>query len=231
MDDEYDIEKLEEAARLLYSSITSEASEYPNSKDKLFTSQKDSWHLNACISSYDKIGPYTAGYLDAAKLLARIVIFSGRGMDTLVYPIIYLYRHYLEIELKSLIKCGIDVTGTSTDDKVKEILGSHNLMKLWNGFKPFFEKISGHNQDFGDVRKGMEAYISQIHQIDPESFAFRYDRSRDLKTRNLEGVEQINILHFCQTMEKLTDLLVGISYEFDVALSHVNDKRQEYSNY
>ena len=110
--------ELQFAAQILYESTIDESFEYPNSKDKLFADNKDFWQLNACIDKFNGIAAYASGYLEAAKLLARIVIYAQRHMDTLVYPIIYLYRHYLEIQLKDLIRTGANITNTAVDEKL-----------------------------------------------------------------------------------------------------------------
>lgn len=197
----------------------------PNSKDKLFTDDKDYWHLNACISSFDKTAAYSIGYLKAAQLISRIVIYSGQQPDTLLYPIVYLYRHYLEIMLKDLISDGLEIRGETVSSELKEILGQHNLMKLWNNFKPFFCEVCGTDSDFEAVKKAMESYINQMHCIDPEAISFRYDKSKTGK-QSLEGIERINILNFCRNMEKLSLLIEGISMQFSDALDHVRDMRR-----
>ncbi len=232
MTDNSSIDKLSDAAKTLLRDLISSPSDYPNSKDKLFVDCQELWPLNACIHKFDGIDAYAIGYLNAAKLLARIVIYSQSRMDTLVYPIIYLYRHYLEIRLKDLIRQGANITGTPTDERLEEILnGSHHLMKLWNNFKPFFIKVSGGNGDFDNVKKGMESYINQIHAIDPASFTFRYDRAKHSTEHNLEKHERINLFHFCQNMEKLTRLIEGTNNEFSATLDCVNDMLEEYCDY
>lgn len=223
MNNEQTFEELQIVAQALCYSIIDNSLEYPNSKDKLFTSSGDLWIYNACIDKFNGINAYAEGYLEAAKLLARIVIYSQSKMDTLVYPIIYLYRHYLEIKLKDLIRHGANITGTTIDEKLERELGEHNLMVLWNRFKPFFKEVSGYNDSFEDVKKGIESYINQIHAIDPKSFTFRYDRPKNSTVHNLEKFERINIFHFCQNMEKLTELIEGIDCEFHEALSYFNN--------
>jgi hypothetical protein len=132
------------------------------------------------------------------------------------------------MSLKNLIRSGATITGATIDQRLAEALSGHNLMNLWNRFKPFLEEISGHNEDFESVKKGMESYINQIHAIDPVSIAFRYDRSKTSMSHNLDGIEYINILQFCQNFEKLTDLIEGIGCEFGAALEYVNDMSSQY---
>lgn len=218
-----DSKDLELAAQMLLTSTFDTNLENPNSEDRLFVHSKDYWHLNACITKFDGDHSYISGYLKAAKLLARIVIFSASYMDTLVYPIIYLYRHYLELQLKHLIYEGAIMTDLEIDIKLEKILHEHNLMSLWGSFVPLFEEICQHESDLEEVKKGMESYIQQIHEIDPQSFSFRYKKSKTGKN-NLEEKSYINIGLFCQNMEKLTDLLEGIDSEF----SAVKDFKYNY---
>jgi len=76
----------------------------PSSADKLFTSQEDWWN-NACLNwCRDGWSLYAVGYKDAGDILAREVENRNSGQDTLVYPILFLYRQYLELEIKDLIR-------------------------------------------------------------------------------------------------------------------------------
>lgn len=140
-----------------------------------------------------------------------------------------MYRHYLEIKLKHLIRYGAYITDTAIDKKLEDVLGNHDLLNLWNNFQPFFERISGHHSSFEDVKKEIESYINQIHVIDPASFTFRYDLSKSTKKHNLEKIERINILHFSLNMKQLTSLLEDIYGEFDDAFQYVNERRNEAS--
>ncbi len=216
------------AAKLLFNAIYSHgALELPDSKDRLFGSESEFWQFNACISAHKTTHAYATGYLDAAKLLARLVIYSQKGVDTLVYPIVYLYRHYLEITLKDLIRKGCDITDSEISESLQKALDGHGLMRLWNGFAPFFAEVSGGNSSFPEVKRAMESYINQIHEIDPESVSFRYDSSKGTKDHKLENIQHINMLQLCNNMEKLTDLLEGVASEFSEALDYVNECRAD----
>jgi len=77
MKQEYTFEELQQAAIALCRSIADTSFAYPEGKDKLFSANKDFWRFNACIDKFYSADIYAFGYLNAAKLLARIVIFSG----------------------------------------------------------------------------------------------------------------------------------------------------------
>ena len=81
----------------------------PRKSDVLFGSGTD-WQANACVNGIDDLAAYQNGYRRAALHLAEYVCDAGRGQDFLVYPIVYLYRHHIELTLKSIIStCGVIV--------------------------------------------------------------------------------------------------------------------------
>ena len=75
----------------------------PRKSDVLFGSGTD-WETNACASTIDNIMAYQNGYRRAAFHLAEYVCDARLGQDFLVYPIVYLYRHHIELTLKSIIQ-------------------------------------------------------------------------------------------------------------------------------
>jgi hypothetical protein len=98
----------------------------PRKSDVLFGSGAD-WQANACVKSIDATMAYQDGYRRAALHLAEYVCEVGHGQDYLVYPIVYLYRHHIELTLKSIIGAAafvIDHTLTKSDF---DTLGHHDL--------------------------------------------------------------------------------------------------------
>jgi hypothetical protein len=74
----------------------------PRKSDVLFGLGTD-WQANACVNGIDDSMAYQDGYRRAARHLAEYVCETERGQDYLVYPIVYLYRHHIELTLKSII--------------------------------------------------------------------------------------------------------------------------------
>ncbi len=62
------------------------------------------WIQNACLNwAADASELYIEGYYQAAL---RVVENLGHDQDFLVYPAIFLFRHYLELRLKHIIAMG-----------------------------------------------------------------------------------------------------------------------------
>src|SRR3989344_8523683 len=83
------------------------------------------WKLNACVGKNG--GPYwyityARGYFRAAeKLNENLFKDSGFEIDFFIYPLLYLYRHSLELYIKHIL---------NVMERNKDVSG-HNLHKLW----------------------------------------------------------------------------------------------------
>ena len=63
------------------------------------------WWNNACIGFTDSEWPlYARGYKRAADILVMHVNECATDQDSLVYPILFLYRQHFELRLKHLIQ-------------------------------------------------------------------------------------------------------------------------------
>ena len=87
--------------------MSNKSSSSADKNKRLIRSDIDRW-FNACLNfTHDQLELYVSGYKHAAEILNRHVLENRViGFDTLVYPIIFLYRQYIELQLKSLIKYG-----------------------------------------------------------------------------------------------------------------------------
>jgi hypothetical protein len=84
---------------------------WPRSGDQLFGPDED-WDNNACINfTFDRFNLYARGYLQAAELMIETIVNTRRSPDAVVYPIAFLYRHYLELRLKKIITEGRELLG------------------------------------------------------------------------------------------------------------------------
>jgi len=74
---------------------------------KLFKSTSGSL-ITATLMHGRHYGLHTIVYKRAADLLVQHIIETKITLDinTLVFPILYLYRHYIEIKLKDIIRTG-----------------------------------------------------------------------------------------------------------------------------
>ncbi|MEP1141689.1 MAG: hypothetical protein ABJH44_15835, partial [Balneola sp.] len=79
---------------------------WPNKDDDLLE-LGDDWKNNATLNySSDELNIYSEGYKQAGDILSKRLQKNRNGLDFLVYPLIFLYRHHIELELKIIVKEG-----------------------------------------------------------------------------------------------------------------------------
>ena len=183
----------------------------PNKADQLFTC--DEGLTNASIanssSEYSSFS-YRYGYRRAGKILAEWAASNGEASH-LVFPICFVYRHYVELTLKRLIALGCGIANRRMAEGETRVVSKHDLRKLWNTFRAVEVEVinkTGGNPRPPEDMEGIEAYLDQLHTSDQGSYSFRYavGKSGDA---TLGGVKHINLLHFAQCMECLCEYLQG----------------------
>lgn len=204
----------------------------PRKTDVLFGSGTD-LEANACISGIDNVMAYQNGYRRAALHLAEYVCDARRGQDFLVYPIVYLYRHHIELTLKSIIRTACFLIDYTLTEKDLDALGRHDLAKLWNLARPLLNpacELGGSPALPHDDLEGIDSYIFQLHKHDPDGQRFRYavTKSKGLKGKRVhslpDDLRHINIRNFATALEKLADYLDAL----DMWFGDLIDAKLEY---
>ena len=190
------------------------------SEPGLLASDSD-WHNNACLNYMPDHGTaYTEGYRRAADILIKHIDESGRDQDFLVYPVLFLYRHHIELIIKQII--GLALALAEEPDKHQYKKDDHNLNTLW----PLAQKLilevddSYRPSDFKIVKEVVKA----LHQADGRATDFRYARRND-GTRSLEGIHYVNPRRFGEKMGEASDLLDGV----DNGLRYLLDCKAEWN--
>ncbi|HUU17525.1 MAG TPA: hypothetical protein VMW72_10270 [Sedimentisphaerales bacterium] len=188
--------------------------------DELFSMDVDWWH-NACLDPFHADWyVYIEGYKRAAKVLVEQVKKNRSDLDVLVYPIVFLYRQYMELLLKSIIS-----NGRKLLDQSGEFPKHHRLDKLWVEARRILEEVYK-----GDPREELDEiqdYINQFCGKDPIGSAFRYPTNLEGK-KSLPGLTHINIRKFSDIVEKAAFLIEGASMGIDEYLAWKMEMESEY---
>src|SRR5208282_6491263 len=109
----------------------------PRKGEILFREDRDLWPANAIVGQAPWRGDYDPpcadGYRMAARRLAEDVCADerrGSNGHYLVYPIVFLYRHYVELVLKQLLVMIADLAEEALDHKCSKDLEHHRLDQL-----------------------------------------------------------------------------------------------------
>ena len=126
-----------------------------------------------------------------------------RWYEAFLRPIGFLYRHYLELELKYWIK----ELNKWTIDETKQVLKDHNLSNLWLKLRPLLQPFC--------VSKGNREILSEVEEVvltfnkyDPSGQEFRY-------TRTTRGTSTLKNLPESIDVEAIKRLIERVSFFFD----------------
>ena len=197
----------------------------PRKEDVLFGPAEDC-QSNACIAQWDADWAYSRGFRRAAERLASHVCDIGNDQDVLIYPIVYLYRHHVELVLKAVIKSASELLDRELTEQDLKNLGRHGLWELWQTARPLLDPVCDHadNPPFpaADL-DGVDSYVRQIHEHDPDGQRFRYatTKAKGVSRSGLRPslgpqLKLVNIRVFAAAMEKLADYLEGVEGWFVV---------------
>jgi len=193
----------------------------PGAKDKLFKTDGDAFS-NACVNFTRKDWSlYAMGYKDAADILVRKALETGRHQDFLVYPILFLYRHHLELMLKLLIKMACQL-----EDEPEPDLNRHKLEGLWTICIRLLMQVEPYDQP--PEMNHLGRLLNEFAQVDPDSTAFRYPEDKNGRP-SLEGMTHINIENVAEVVEKISSLLGGGEAMLGEYLSYKADMAAEYA--
>ncbi len=59
--------------------------------------------------------------------------------------------------------------------------------------------------------EGIDSYIRQLTELDPDSYSFRYTRSKKGTPSLPAELQRINLRHFSEMIERLADYLDGLN--------------------
>jgi hypothetical protein len=177
------------------------------------------WHLNACLDVDWDV--YAEGYKKGGDILVQYIMDNDWDQDFLVYPIVFLYRQYLELRLKELIH----VSSRLLDQNI-DIPRDHNLVSLWSKVSPNIEQVWPDSQ----TKRHLEAIkdrLEELCSVDPKSYAFRYPE--DTKgAPTLAGMRQINLRRLKDVVQAISNVLDGSSLGMGEYLNAKHEMMAEY---
>ena len=153
---------------------------------------------------------YTKGYKESADTLVDYALNSKSiaVLDTYVFPILFLYRQFIELSLKSLYLEYANETIEKKVQVIKEV--NHNLHQMWNKLKPTLIDSDDGNSE-SEIISIAESYVIQFHNFDNSSFKFRYPIDKDYNPL-LNGEEQrIDLANLKSRMTELDNFFGGTS--------------------
>ncbi|MGI4850677.1 MAG: hypothetical protein ACRYGR_01885 [Janthinobacterium lividum] len=141
-----------------------------------------------------------SGYKLSADIAVEQANTGPRERAVLVYPIIFAYRHYIELALKAGIATFGRYAGVKSDWK------NHRLESLWIKFAAIQKEITGIEPDEADAV--VEGVVLEFAKVDPDSFAYRYPCDKNGKLLPVEHSE-LNLAGLKAVMDRVENYFGG----------------------
>ena len=161
------------------------------------------------------------GFKEAADKVVDSLAATKERMDVFFFPVVYLYRHAIELNLKGLVNDGIYLQILKDDQELQDILASHNLHSLWSKVRLVLKEVwpDGDDEDVDAVEK----IILEFHQADRSGQRLRYSQDKQGKPHTGTLPYRVDLVVLKQTMERLFRFLSGCSMGLDEAKNWLND--------
>ena len=194
-------------------------------KKEVFTSEGDDWWNKAMLMHGwpHKWSIYAAGYKEAADRLVLSIERREGMIDFMVYPILHLYRHFLETSMKAGIRdaqkiLGVEPRKPKNKDKKRmaESAQGHDLESLWEYLLELILQIHP-EMEMAELDE-TSAVIKAFHHHDLHGDAARYPTSLN-GVPSLKTIEEVNLRKLRENMDKAQ----GGFYQIEGVLDYERD--------
>jgi hypothetical protein len=166
-------------------------------------------------------GVFAKGYAYAANSLAEKLLQAPQFADYQAYPVVFLYRHALELSLKHIIYSSVRIAAFRRIRDVEHRLhNDHDVQRLAQIAGHLLERLLPEDRGLHKAFSDAKRTAREFSQIDPRSYAYRYPVDISGK-QSTERHQVVNLRAVAQTMSSILELLgtihFGLSIELDDA--------------
>jgi hypothetical protein len=196
--------------------------------------------LNFIGSPRNEMAAMAESYFRAATTLREKFERRSGYNDLVGCPIVFLYRHSLELFLKAICDYGNTLAALLEEPELStpDVFKDHSLTRHLKTLKAIFTAV-GWEEDFPKMGLDdpvFEDVIREFDKVDNGSFAFRYPVKKDGKTASVSDNFAFNIPKFGVVIESilknLSGACIGLDEYCDLAHEiHAEAAADMYSDY
>lgn len=128
------------------------------------------------------------------------------------------------MQLKMILNYLNHYVTSNVKTRIKNISKSHNLHDIWQKIKGLKKRLESDDENFifnpkWDIDK-VEQCISEFHNVDPESFAFRYITNKKGGPIIPDEIEYVNLESFINKMDEVAEILDDVDRNISIAIDY-----------
>ncbi len=149
-------------------------------------------------------GVFAEGYTRAANQLAASLLEAPRFADYEAYPVVFLYRHALELSLKQIIYAGSTLAAFRRMDEVnKKLQNNHRLVELSQTATRVLSSLFPNDEAHASLNTTVAAICKDWSEIDPDSYAYRYP----IDKKGLASTKQHQVVNLRELSTRMSSVL------------------------
>lgn len=173
--------------------------------------------------------PFIHGYFTAAWQLCEAMRDHRSPPDTVIFPVIFMFRHALELTFKELLYGFI----WEVHREHREI-GGHGLKQLWELLQPFMCDWEYHGETseaYLAACESMPSLVELLHQMDPDGQYARYEVTTSRKNQpsqpTLTTSPNVNLRVLAQLISNAYGWAVDVMADRENTIDYLSDRRGE----
>ncbi|MCA9023549.1 MAG: hypothetical protein KDA74_25550 [Planctomycetaceae bacterium] len=152
------------------------------------------------------MGDYAQGYFFAGDRLIESIRHKRCDLDVLIYPVVYVYRHGIELSLKYLAERIPVLLGHSG-----EFTWGHELLQNWRQVRELLVQTRtdypGERSIKEKTLRWVDGVLRQFAELDPGGVTFRYPTDSKGKNRLIRR-SHVNYMNFYKDVKPLSEQFV-----------------------
>jgi len=185
-------------------------------------------------SGWDSVADFSVlakGYASAAE--RAVESWNGRGSrrtDLEAYPILFLYRHALELSIKHVLYRAFELSRYHLPGEIEEKLqNDHNLQRVWQVVSKTLNMLSPNNELMRSVEEAISRTCAELSELDPGSYTFRYPIDRNGKPISATR-RRVNLSAFVEELNKVLEDLDTLGFALSAEVGVAEDAFTEMVN-
>lgn len=160
---------------------------------------------------------FAQGYTNAANALAHVLCERGNFPDYDAYPIVFLYRHALELYLKNIIYLTARLAAFREMSGLDmRLYNSHNLDELCRKATELLRILFPRDQGLKTFVTELDVVCREFSTIDSSSYCYRYPIDTKGNRATAAG-QNVSLQSMYKKMASILEDLDSIDFGLDVA--------------
>jgi len=164
------------------------------------------------------------GFQKAAEALAQVMLDAHHSdRDTLVYPWLMCWRHFVELQLKYQLEACESYLVRHHPPPEKR--NHHRILDLWRELRPLLEELRP--GDSVDEIKVVDRLIKELSKIDPDSMHSRYPKTTK-GDPTMKGIAPLDVVGVHEAITGMAGFFQGIEAALDADEETRREIREAY---